>query len=1408
MDQLRVYLPQDRRAALARGELLPEHTHGAALFADISGFTPLTEALDRALGPRRGVETVTDQINRVYEALIAEVERYGGSVIDFAGDSIMCWFDNQKAKDQRQKAKESIVNRDRPFTFELLPSARSAVACALALQQAMRQFAAIALPDGTTTTLALKVAVAAGPARRFVVGDPDVRRFDVLAGAPLTQVASGEHLARRGEVLLDEATATALGQAIQIAEWRTDQETGERFAVLSQLQIVDFRLQIDPVDSQSPISNLQSEIVRPWLLPAVYERHQAGLGDFLTELRPAVALFLRFSGIDFVGDPAASAKLDTLIRLVQHKVTRYDGTLLQLTIGDKGSYLYVVFGAPTAHEDDARRTVVAALELRDMLVVGDDFDTIQVGISYGVMRVGAYGGPTRQTYGVLGDDVNLAARLMMLAAPGDVLISGRVQAALGAAVALEPRTPVRLKGKAEPQLVFAVMSLRRRAIHLEEPSYALPMVGRQHERDTIIARLDQVLAGHGQIVGITAEAGMGKSRLVTEMIHVSQQRGMQGYGGFCRSDGLASPYLVWEPIWQAFFDVDPAAPLRQQARALEGLLDDLAPERSDALPLLGPLLGLNLLENDFTRTLEPQFRQSALHALLVDCLLAVAREAQNAGSGMLLVLEDLHWIDAISHDLLEQIAHAIVDLPVLIVLAYRPPELLRLHAPRVEALPHFTRIALAPLSADESALVIHAKLAQLLPERAGTASQALIARVTERAQGNPFYVEELLNYLRDRGIDPHDTPAISALDLPASLHTLILSRIDQLGARRQATLKLASVIGRLFRFAHLHGAYPLLGAAERLKADLDELARLELTPLDTPEPELTYLFKHIVTYEVAYESLTAQTRAGLHQQLAAYLERLASDDTDRVVDLLAFHYERSDNLDKKRHYLRRAGEAAAARFANDAAVDYLTRALALMPEGDVAERYALLRLREHVEDLQAARSTQGQDVEALAQLAELLDDERRSEAAVCWSRYAERMGDYAQAILLARQAVTLAQQASHAALEGAAQFQLGWSLWLSGNIAAASAPLEQSLRLAHMLGDQRLESNVLGSMGAIARWQSDYAGAHRYYEQSVILARASGQRQQEGRSLYELGLMARELGEHTSADTYLQQSLRIFHTVGERQSEVSALTTLARMAYDTGDLVAAQSYFEQALQLGRATGQRLEEMGMLCKFGWYLQCMGDYNTARAYYEQCLSMIDTSGYHQYAYRVFINFGILLRNQGHHVEARAAFTRAVEGAQASHDQWQEGRALRGLGNVALDLGELDTAANAFEESVAALRNAGNPTRALEAISGLAAVALAQSDIIQAKAHAETILDYLAHGLLTTANTDEPLQIELICYRTLHALGDPRAPYVLESAYERLQNQAVRILDEAMRRSFLENVPYHREIVAAWTEAHDDE
>ena len=223
---MHVYLPPDRRLALAAGQELPEHTSGAALFADISGFTPLTEALVRALGAKRGAEELPHQLNRVYDALIAETDRYGGSVISFAGDAITCWFADPEAGDGRLET---------PFAPQA--AALRATACALAIQRVMGQFAAITVPGLGQMSLAIKVAVTVGPAHRFIVGDEQIQLFDTLAGATIARLAVAEHLAERGDVMLDAACVAALGDAAILRGWRDDAVTGLRFALLDRLTV-------------------------------------------------------------------------------------------------------------------------------------------------------------------------------------------------------------------------------------------------------------------------------------------------------------------------------------------------------------------------------------------------------------------------------------------------------------------------------------------------------------------------------------------------------------------------------------------------------------------------------------------------------------------------------------------------------------------------------------------------------------------------------------------------------------------------------------------------------------------------------------------------------------------------------------------------------------------------------------------------------------------------------------------------------------------------------------------------------------------------------------------------------------------------------------------------------------------
>ena len=404
---LNAYLPMDRVSALLLDTSLPEKTHGTALFADISGFTALTEMFAQVFGARRGAEELTQHLNRIYDLLIDEVHRYRGSVISFSGDGITCWFDGEA-------------------------SAR-AIQCAFATQQALADAASITINTENIVTLGMKIALATGLTRRLLVGDPAIQRIEALAGTTIAQLAQAEGLAERGEIIVDTATLEQSG--VTTSEWRMADD-GQRFAIVERQP-----LDVAPIPWET-FPSVDERRASQWVIPGVYARLKEGLGEYVTELRPAVSLFLQFEGIDYEADSDARDKLDQYIRHVQQILTHFDGTLIQLTTGDKGSYLYGAFGVPVAQEDAAQRAAAAALEL------SVPFSEIQVrlGLSQGIMRTGVYGGSSRRTYGVLGHEVNLAARLMQNAQPYQILGSGPIRKATDHMFAWEDLPPIHMKG--------------------------------------------------------------------------------------------------------------------------------------------------------------------------------------------------------------------------------------------------------------------------------------------------------------------------------------------------------------------------------------------------------------------------------------------------------------------------------------------------------------------------------------------------------------------------------------------------------------------------------------------------------------------------------------------------------------------------------------------------------------------------------------------------------------------------------------------------------------------------------------------------------------------------------------------------------------------------------------------------
>ena len=410
------FVPIDRRAALARGGELPSSTRGTALFADISGFTPLTESLARELGLQRGAEEITRHVNRVHDRLIDRVHAHGGSAIAFGGDALTCWFDEDDGK--------------------------RALACAAAMQREMQAFAAVEMPGGGVVAIGLKVALARGEARRFLVGDPAAQRHDVVAGALLDRLSRAEACAHRGEIVATRGVA--IEGIASVSEWRDDD-----VAVLD--------VGIAPADDAPSTRDVvvDDAVAESFVPPAIREKVRAGQSAFLSELRPAASLFLRFAGIDYDADADAARKLDALTRFVQQDVAApHDGTLLQLATGDKGSHFHLTFGAPRAHHDDATRAVRAALAWQQATSRFGFVRDVTAGIAYGPIRAGAYGNAARRAYSVMGDTVNLAARLMGAAADGTTLCDAEIHRLAQEDVSFEALPAIAVKGKASPVAVY------------------------------------------------------------------------------------------------------------------------------------------------------------------------------------------------------------------------------------------------------------------------------------------------------------------------------------------------------------------------------------------------------------------------------------------------------------------------------------------------------------------------------------------------------------------------------------------------------------------------------------------------------------------------------------------------------------------------------------------------------------------------------------------------------------------------------------------------------------------------------------------------------------------------------------------------------------------------------------------
>ncbi|MGC4108857.1 MAG: tetratricopeptide repeat protein [Nocardioides sp.] len=1075
-DNPQAYIPEDRRWALASGRVLPERAHGAALFVDIAGYTPLAEALTAAHGVRRGAEELTTTLDRVFARLIEVLHAWQASVVYFSGDAVTAW----------------IMEDD----------GSRATACALQLQAEMGGVASVRTPTGEPVVLGLKVAVAVGGVHRFVVGDPRVQLIDVLAGQLMDSLAAAEQQAVAGEVVLDAGAVAALGERVRLREVRT--------GAVGAVGVVDSLpdgMPSAPERAQWP--RLPDETAREWLLPAVWERMVAGRGEFLADLRPGVPIFVRFGGLDFEGDPDAPRILDDFVTRAQAVLDEHGGSVLQLTIGDKGAYLYGVFGAPVAHEDDAARACEAALGLLELPAEVGVVD-LQVGVATGRLRSGTYGHAERRTFCCLGDPVNLAARLMSRAGSGEIWVHGDAAAQTGERFEWAELPETRVKGRSEAVAVRRLVARRGRPDQGASRNGSV-LVGRVAE----LAQLEELAraarSGSGQVVVVQAEAGTGKTRLVGEL---TSRLGDEGVPVVTGEAALArrATYAGWRDVWTDLLDLDAAAGADDVIAAVA----ELDPQLVARAPLLAPVLGVAIPDSDLTAAFDGELRKASLEDLLSRILTALSTRGP-----LVVVLEEAQWLDELSRDLLGVLGRSIVSEPVLLVVLSRPDGSALAGLP-IRPGPHVTDLVLGALDSAAARLLVTQRHLALVGH---DPAPELVDTVVARAEGNPFYLEQLVEYVSSQ---TGDGAGAEDLELPASLHSLVLSRIDAQDESTRRAVKVASVIGRDFLTLFVATVYPDLGAETAVDADLVAAAATRLIELVDPV-DRAWAFGHIVTHDVAYDSLPFSTRSVLHGRVGDALE--AQDDGPRRhLDLLAFHYSRSDDLPKKRHYLWEAATAARAAYAQETAIAYLEQ---LLPVVEPEQR---------------------DDV--LLQLAEALTisgDWVAAEDAVHRARLAaEDVGDV-----------------TGVADSRVARAELDRK---QGHYAEAEAELTAAESAYTGLGDRGGLARVLHLRGTLANQQGHPERAQQAYQESLELRRELGDEAGVAAMLTNLALVAEHLGDLDAAEQLGQEGLARRRGLGDRRAISVSLTNMGMLATAREDLPLARERFVEAQALAEEVG--------------------------------------------------------------------------------------------------------------------------------------------------------------------------------------------------------------------------------------------
>jgi class 3 adenylate cyclase/tetratricopeptide (TPR) repeat protein len=900
------------------------------------------------------------------------------------------------------------------------------------------------------------------------------------------------------------------------------------------------------------------------------------------ERRPVTILFA-----DIVGFTSLSERLDPEdVRDLTTECFRClvtesaaQGGVVDKFIGDA---VMVLFGAPTAHEDDPLRAARAALGMQKALArFNAEIEPIRgfrlalrIGIETGEVVTGLRDVNGTREYTAIGDAVNVAARLQSATEPGTIIIGPGTERHVRRLLSLRPVGPLHLKGKSEPILAWLVDGSS------EEPNPSRhvttgPFVGRGQEMSIFLERLGELERGRGQVISVIGDSGLGKSRLLAEARSSAGETPWWRAAAFAHED--ASSYTLIRSLLAQLCMTGETG----QTHPDQSILDRLIRLGFQGeIPLIARVLGLNAP----TSALEPASAVSAAEASRVtSAFIEKLVEDLTLGRPSVIEMDDLHWADPSSVEMLAEILPVTERLPLVLCLAFRPERdapVWQLRERAARFLPHrYTEIQLQPLTPEATA--------DLAAELLGTHSlPESLSSLLDRAAGTPLWLEELVHTLRERGIAERMTgsfsPDIADLEIPDSLQGLIVARLDRLGEARVA-LQTASVIGRQFA----HRVLVRISEDGALDDHLVQAQRADLVRELTVIPEKEYGFKHVMVQEATYGTLLIRRRRALHRLVGEALIELYADRLETLQPTLAFHFERAEEWQRAFDHTLAAIDAARRAFANREALTHLNSALSLLDKipSQMDQRMRLLKQRAEVHndlgDFDAARA----DFEAARIIAATLSD-AASEAqivgslAMLWSGHR----DYEEGLKLAEQAIEIAQHANSPRDLAEAHVRFATALLGMNRERKCQESLEAALSIFRTLGDEEGEAHTLDLLGMSSFVFGRTQTACRYSKEAVTRLRAIGDRWTEASSAIVLGISTATLGDLPGGRKWLDYALETWTEIDSVSGMSFANSCLSQVLEPFGHFQSALNYAKTGLEIA----QRIEHYEWECMGLWQL----------------------------------------------------------------------------------------------------------------------------------------------------------------------------------------------------------------------------